>query len=148
MKTIVDKALKKDKLKSEKSKFEGRIVRIRGQIVEIEFDRTLDLPDFHDILTSPENEQIRLEHYAFKGRNRLYSLSLTQKKWLYRNMKIVTTGRPLVIPAGKGVLGRVFNLFGQQQDNKGAIPDTDKVAIYGKGAGFGNVLTSKAVIET
>ena len=71
-----------------------------------------------------------------------------EKKWLYRNMKIVTTGRPLVIPAGKGVLGRVFNLFGQQQDNKGAIPDTDKVAIYGKGAGFGNVLTSKAVIET
>src|SRR3989339_551210 len=78
--------------KASKSKFEGRIVRIRGQTVEVEFDQSTDLPNFHDILTSPENENIRLEHYAFKGRNRLYCLSLTQKKWLYRNMVIVSTG--------------------------------------------------------
>lgn len=134
--------------KSAQTLFEGRIRRIRGQIVEIEFDEGINLPNIHDILTSPEDERVRLEHYSFKGRNRLYSLSLSPKKLLYRNMKITTTSQPLVIPAGNALLGRVVNLFGQPQDNKGPLPQSEKIAIYGKSAGVKNVITSKTVIES
>jgi F-type H+-transporting ATPase subunit beta len=48
-------------------------------------------------------------------------LLLTKKSDLYRHLPISTTGSPLTIPVGEAALGRVMNLFGDPQDNKGEI---------------------------
>jgi F-type H+/Na+-transporting ATPase subunit beta len=128
--------------------FKGRVRGVRGQIVEVGYDDTNGLPKFFEILTSPENPQVSLEVYAYAEDNTLFCLSLTKRRYLYRNMPIVTTGHPLVVPAGKGILGRVFNLFGNPVDNKGPMSDTKPVGIYRDMSVTTNVVTSQEILET
>jgi F-type H+/Na+-transporting ATPase subunit beta len=128
--------------------FSGRVRGVRGQIVEIEYTRTENLPEFFDILTSPENPDIHLEVYAFTDHHSLYSLSLSPRHYLYRDMEIVSTGGPLMIPVGDHVLGRVMNIYGEPQDNKGPISMKETVPIYKKQSTVASVKTSMEVLET
>lgn len=134
--------------KPQGASFEGRIRVVRGQIVEIAYEKQESLPKFFDVLTSPENPEIRLEVYAYEPGNQLACLSLTKTGLLRRDMPIVSTGSPLRIPVGPEILGRVFNLFGTPVDNKGDIVPTKSVPIYAeKGAGTKGVTTTE-LLET
>ncbi|HUD19760.1 MAG TPA: F0F1 ATP synthase subunit beta [Patescibacteria group bacterium] len=128
--------------------FHGRVRAVRGQIVEVEYDSTEFLPKFYDILTSPEKPKLRLEVYAYSEDNSLFCLSLTKRSELYRNMPIITTGAPLQVLAGKAVLGRVFNLFGDPVDNKGPIKDPAMKSIYHDRNQVIDVITSQEIVET
>lgn len=130
------------------SKFKGRVRAVRGQIVEVGYDETEHLPKFFDILTSPENMKLRLEVYAYSDDNSLYCLSLTKRSELYRNMPIVSTGAPLQVLAGKAVLGRVFNLFGDPVDNKGPIVGAAHKSIYHDITKTIDVITSQEIVES
>lgn len=127
--------------------FSGRVIGVQGQIVEIEYGRDCELPKFFDILTSPE-EDVRLEVYAFTENNTLNALSLTKRKRLYRNMPITSLGHPITIPTGHNVLGRVFNIYGRPQDDKGEMIDVIPIPIYGKSTSFATVTTSEEILET
>ncbi len=134
--------------KSQGASFEGRVRVVRGQIVEIAYEKQESLPKFFDVLTSPENPEIRLEVYAYEPGNQLACLSLTKTGLLRRDMPIISTGSPLRIPVGPEILGRVFNLFGTPVDNKGEIVPTKSVPIYAeKGAGTKGVTTTE-LLET
>lgn len=111
------------------SDFSGRVRAVVGQVVEVEFEGK-NLPKHLDVLTSPENDKIRLEVFAYSGSNTLFGLSLTPKAWLYRDLPIVTTGQSLTIPVGNQVLGRIMNLFGETQDGKQELTDVKRVPIY------------------
>jgi len=128
--------------------FVGRVKAVRGQIVEVSYDNATHLPDFFDILTSPENTKVRLELYGYGENNTLYCLSLSKRRLLYRNMPITSTGGPLNIPVGDHVLGRVFNLFGEPVDNKGPITDVLFKPIYKDKSTSIQVVTSQEIVET
>src|SRR3990167_9197326 len=112
--------------------FSGRIRTVHDQIVEVEYTETDTLPDFFDILTSPEDKRIMLEVYAYSDSDSLFCLSLTPRKWLYRDLAITSTGNPLTIPGGMTVLSRVMNLYGEPQDNGGLIEGNENIPIYTK----------------
>jgi len=128
--------------------FTGRVRGIRGQIVELEFEDNETIPAFFEILTSPLNNAIRLEVFAYSENNTLYCLSLSQKQLVFRNMPITTTGHALTIPVGEGILGRVINLYGEPQDNKGPLREVTRLPIYGKPGSLETVETSLSVLET
>ncbi len=139
-----------EKLKNQKkiNIFTGKIRAVRGQIVEVEYEDKTSLPKFFEILTSPKNSSVRLEVYAYSDRNSLYCLSLSKKGILYRNMPVVSTGLPLTVIAGKNVLGRVFNIYGEPQDNKGAIKEVEEIPIYGQEKKSVTPVTATKVLET
>lgn len=131
-----------------KKQFSGRIKGVRGQIVEVEYEDGSSLPQFNDVLTSSENQSVKLEVYAFADSNTLFCLSLTNRRFLRRGLPIISTGQPVVVPVGSAVLGRVINLFGEPQDNKGPLSVSEHVPIYAKNAGAENVVTSQQLLET
>lgn len=130
------------------NKFQGRVRSIRGQVVEVEFDETANLPKFFDVLTCPTRKELRLEVYAFTPSNSLYCLSLTPKQWLYRDMPIISTGLPLTIPAGLKLLGRVINLFGSPQDDGPSLSDLEQIPIYGGKSNFNVISAPDEILET
>jgi F-type H+-transporting ATPase subunit beta len=128
--------------------FSGRVVAVRGQIVEVEYDDSNTIPLVSEILTSPEKPGMRLEVYKYGEGNVLYCLLLTKKSDLRRHMPITTTGGPLTIPVGPSVLGRVMNLFGDPQDNKGAIGDELRSPIFPTENFARNSPISVEIVET
>jgi len=128
--------------------FTGRVRAVRGQIVEVGYDDTESLPKFFEILTSPDNPKVKLEVYAYAEDNTLLCLCLTKRRYMYRNMPLVSTGGPLTIPVGKGIMGRVFNLFGDPVDNKGALGEHKMQSIYRDMSQTMEVVTSQEILET
>lgn len=124
----------------------GKIVSVRGQIVEVEF---LDVkPRIHDILVYKNAQEIKMEVYASSGPNRFYCLSLSPTDKLYRGAIVINTQKPLVFPVGPGLLGRAVDVFGNPLDSKGNLKDFELKPVH-KGSGNGDdVSIKRELLET
>lgn len=89
-----------------------------------------------------------MEVYAYSNAQSLYCLSLTAKSGLRRDLIVESTGRPLSIPVGTNVLGRVINLFGEVQDNGPALTGVKYTPIHHAGPTYNLVKTAAELIET
>lgn len=124
----------------------GRVRSITGQIVEIEPETNLQA-SIYEILTSYEDPSIRLEVFSYTDKVILcYSFSDITK--IYRNMPIYTTNLPMTIPVGEGTLGRVMNLFGEEQDGRGPILSQVKRPIYQKAPTYNTLKSAPEILET
>lgn len=129
--------------------FEGKIKAVKGQIAEVEFEGTPQkLPEFFEVLTSPENEAVRLEVYAYSGRQSLACLSLSPRHLLYRGLPIKSTEKPLTVPAGQSILGRVLNIYGQPQDGGAPLTNVKYISIHSRGPSYNLVKSPTELIET
>lgn len=124
----------------------GKVKGVKGQIVKIELE-TDQIPNISDILTSIDDPTVFLEVYSYAN-NIVYTLSLTDINKIYRNMIIYNTNAPLSIPVGSETLGRVMNLFGQEQDGKGPIKSKSRSGIYDRAPLFNTLQSSPQVLET
>jgi F-type H+/Na+-transporting ATPase subunit beta len=130
------------------SKNEGIIIGVNGQIVEIEFSSTY-FPNIFDIVTLKDNEKTKLEVIATSGKNSYFCLSLNNMGKLGRGLTVVNTEQKMTIPAGKNVLGRAFDIFGNTFDNKGELSGTEYVELNKQDqVGLDNVALSLGVLET
>ena len=124
-----------------------KLIEVKGQIATVRWEEE-KLPQLLEILTSPENPQIKLEVHSFAQGQKIYCLSLSPTELLVRGLPIVATGGPLTIPTGKQILGRIINLFGQPLDGKGKIKTGSEMPIYGAAPSFGLLKAGEEVIET
>lgn len=124
----------------------GRIKSIVGPIVHIEIETTT-LPDMAEILTHQDDPSIKLEVFSYSG-NLIQTLSLSDTTKLYRNMPIITTKKPILIPVGTKILGRAMNIFGIEEDSKGPIVGDQYLPIYSKSPSFNVLKNSTEVLET
>lgn len=124
----------------------GTIRSVNGQIVEIDVSGTY-LPEIYEILTSPDDPSIKMEVYAYSGTS-LYCLSLSDVVNIARNMSVITTGGPIMIPVGPAVLGRVMNLFGESEDSGDPISAATRMPIYSRAPTYNTIASSTSILET
>ncbi len=123
----------------------GRVRRVTGQVVAIECDSAYR-PELGELLTGVSDPSIRLETYAYRAEGLLYCLLLSPAENLTRHTDIVSTGRPISVPVGNGLLGRAINLYGDPMDGGAAItadgerPIDVRERVAHKPLGIGEVL--------
>jgi F0F1-type ATP synthase beta subunit len=88
----------------------GAVVSVRGSVVDVRFDG--HLPAIYSVLHAGEQGRIVIEVLAQRDARHVRGIALTPTEGLARGMPVEDTGGPLKAPVGKGVLSRMFDVFG------------------------------------
>src|ERR1700742_377415 len=94
----------------------GRVVRITGPVVDVEFPRG-SVPDLFNALHAEVTfealaKTLTLEVAQHLGDNLVRTISLQPTDGLVRGVEVTDTGKAISVPVGDGVKGHVFNAFG------------------------------------
>jgi F-type H+/Na+-transporting ATPase subunit beta len=94
----------------------GTVIAVRGSVVDAQFPD--QLPNLYQRLSAEgPNGPIVVEVATHLGNQRVRGIALTPTQGLARGDAILDEKRPLQVPVGQRVLGRIFNVFGETLDN-------------------------------
>lgn len=126
----------------------GKVSRIIGPVVDVEF--TNNLPDIYSALTltMPSGKTLTLEVQQHLGDNVVRAIALDSTDGLKIGTDVTNTGAPITVPVGAPTLGRVFNVTGSAVDTKGAVKATEFSPIHKPAPPFTNQDTSQQMLET
>ncbi len=124
----------------------GTIIGVQGQIIEVEFKN--ELPSIHDLLVLEDDSSIKMQVATPNSTSSFFCLSLNPTDKLCRGLKVINTKKPILIPVGKGVLGRAMNIFGEPIDGLGKIPKEDLKPIYSEGLDYSEIVKHNEILET
>ncbi|WP_040192914.1 F0F1 ATP synthase subunit beta [Clostridium culturomicium] len=103
----------------------GKVVQIIGPVIDIRFDED-SLPNIYNAIEIKMDGRVVVsEVEQHIGDDIVRTISMEPTEGLKRGLRAIDTGRPIEVPVGEKVLGRLFNVLGQTKDDKGPI-DTDK----------------------
>src|SRR5690554_397 len=124
---------------------QGKVVAIRGSVVDIEFEHFL--PQIHTILTAHDG-QIIIEVLAQRDAKLVRGIALTPTQGLSRGAIIEDTGEPLKVPVGPGILSRMFDVFGQPIDRLGPPEDIEWRSVHNAPPPLARRSTKSQVFQT
>jgi F-type H+-transporting ATPase subunit beta len=99
---------------------DGRIVRVTGPVVDVEFPPG-DLPDIYNALTfervvEGRNVTLTAEVAQHIGDRRVRAVCMQPTDGVVRGAPVVDTGGPITVPVGPGTLGHIYNVLGEPLD--------------------------------
>ena len=124
----------------------GVIISVRGSVVDIGFDD--HLPPIYSVLRTGADKQIVIEVLAQLDARRVRGIALTPTQGLARGMAVDDTGGPLQAPVGKGILSRMFDVFGNTIDRAGALSDVRWRSVHRAPPPLARRSTKSEIFET
>ena len=97
----------------------GKIVQIIGAVIDVEFPRD-SIPRVYEALRL-EDADLTLEVQQQLGDGIVRTIAMGVSEGLSRGMTVKATGAPISVPVGKGTLGRIMDVLGTPQDEKGPV---------------------------
>ena len=96
----------------------GKIIQIIGPVVDVEFAGNEHMPAIYDGLKITEGgRNLTLEVVKHLEPGKIRAISLSSTDGLQRGAKVEATGKPLSVPVGPEVLGRIFDVSGNPLDD-------------------------------
>jgi F-type H+-transporting ATPase subunit beta len=94
----------------------GRVVAVRGTVLDVDMDGAV--PSLGSALECRlgETGSVTAVVQAHLGGGRVRAVALSSTRALERGSLVTTDGRPLMVPVGRGLLGRVVDLQGRPLD--------------------------------
>jgi F-type H+-transporting ATPase subunit beta len=127
----------------------GKVVQILGGVVDVEFTSE-HMPEIYEALEVKQNggKPLVLEVQKHLGKNWVRTVAMDSTDGLQRNVPVVATGNPILVPVGEPTLGRVFNVLGEPVDGLGPVDSDEKYPIHRPAPSFEDQSTSVEVFET
>ncbi len=132
------------------AKITGKISQIIGAVIDVSFDEKVPLPNIYDALevTNEQGTVIVLECQQDIGENTVRTIAMDSTDGLSRGMEVVSTGKPISMPIGDSIKGRLFNVIGNAIDGMPAVSRERVASIHRDPPKFENLSTSKEVLYT
>ena len=127
---------------------QGKIVRINGPVIDVQF-MEFRLPKLNDALFVYLNkEKIFLEVAQQIGNHTVRCLAMTSVIGLQRGLAVWSLDRPIEVPVGLAVLGRIFNVLGEPIDGLGEVKTKKKESIHKKPVKLQEQKVNDQILET
>lgn len=131
---------------------EGRVVRIIGPVVDVEFPRSSIPGLFNALHTEVTLEAVAktltLEVAQHLGDNLVRTISMQPTDGLVRGAIVTDSGYPIRVPVGDQVKGHVFNALGDCLDSPGLGRDGEQWGIHRKPPAFDELEGKTEILET
>lgn len=111
---------------------EGIVVAVRGAVVDVRFPASA-LPPVHSALVVAWDrpDTLVLEVHGHLSDEVVRTIALQSTSGLARGVRVLASGRPLEVPVGPAVLGRLLDVVGNVRDLAAPLPaDTPRRAIH------------------
>ena len=126
----------------------GKVSAILGAVVDVNFEGN-KLPEIYNALELDNNGQkLVLEVAQHLGDSSVRTIAMDSTDGLRRGVEVKDTGKPISVPVGDKVLGRMFDLLGNVIDGKEDLKDKKELPIHRSAPKFDELATSTEVLET
>jgi len=138
---------------AENGQAKGRVVRVIGPVVDVEFPPA-ELPEINTALRievelGGEHRSITCEVAQHIGDSTVRTIALRPTDGLVRGTPVENTGSPIQVPVGEGVLGHVYNVIGEPLDTTAdQIQASDWWPIHREAPPFEELEPKSVMLET
>ena len=135
-------------------KVTGRVSQIIGPVVDVSFEGTekeITLPRIHDAMTiiRDDGRELIIEVQQHIGENTVRTVAMDSTDGLRRGMEAFSYMRPITVPIGDQVKGRLLNVVGEAIDGMPQPKVTEEAyPIHREPPKFEELTTSREVLFT
>jgi len=128
----------------------GKIIQIIGPVIDVIFENSEDLPQIYEALelTRPNGQKLILEVEQHIGENSVRTVAMDSTDGLKRGMEVRRMGKPISMPIGENIRGRLFNVIGEAIDGIGEVDKTNTYPIHTEAPKFDELSTQAEVLYT
>ena len=124
----------------------GVVTSVRGSVVDVRFEGSL--PPIYSLLRAGKDSQVAIEVLMQLDGHHVRGIALNPTQGLARGMAVEDTGGPLKVPVGKGILSRMFDVFGNAIDRRPAPSGVEWRSIHRDPPPLASRSTRSEVFET
>ena len=133
----------------------GHISQVIGPVVDVHFahskgTRGDNLPSIHDALKIERNDgrMLIVEVQQHIGEDTVRTVAMDSTDGLQRGMKVYSTGKPITMPVGAQIRGRVMNVVGDTIDGMKSLSVEGAQPIHKDPPKFEDLSTTQEVLFT
>jgi F-type H+-transporting ATPase subunit beta len=129
---------------------DGQIQQIMGGVVDVAFEgeRVPSIYDALEVTAEAGKDPIILEVQQQLEGGVVRTVAMAPTDGLSRGMKVRSTGGPIHMPVGNGILGRIINALGQPIDGRGSIQADAHLPIHRAAPALAEQDTDTKILET
>jgi F-type H+/Na+-transporting ATPase subunit beta len=129
----------------------GKVVQVVGPVVDVEFPE--EVPTIYNALTveykvDAQPVKLTLEVQQHLGDKWVRTISMSGTEGLKRGVEVTDTGKPISVPVGEGVMGRVLDVTGSPVDERGPVQAEKYYPIHRPSPPLVDQSTSPQVLST
>jgi F-type H+-transporting ATPase subunit beta len=132
------------------SSLKGKIAQVIGPVVDVAFEKEVELPNIYDALEvfKSDGTRVVLEVQAHVGENSVRAISMDSTDGFTRGMEAVATGTSIKMPTGEKIKGRLFNVVGEAIDGINEVENNDGLPIHRDAPKFEDLSTATEILFT
>src|SRR3546814_3522187 len=125
----------------------GKITQVMGPLVDVQFAGGLP-PSLNALKTTNDGKRLVFEVAQHLGESMVRASAMDATEGLVRGQEVTDTGRPITVPVGPQMLGRIINVIGEPIDERGPVNATADASIHREAPIFADQSTEAEMLVT